>query len=139
MQVAVFGPHHPRILSMPAFSLQRIIVNTHNPSGLADFYANVLGFDQLSHDPDEDWYLYDAGGMEIGIHAMPEQMDRKWQNKLCFVVDDIEVQFERLGELGLPISNSISTYDSWQMFDVTDPFGNDYQFIQKDSLASAST
>lgn len=101
-----------------------------------DFYCNKLGFERafdLDTDEGEPWIVYvkvaDQSFLEFFYDGSEEKKNQL--NHICFVVDDIDGEAERIREQGIPFVQEVSKgKDNNYQFWIKDPDGNFLEFMQ---------
>lgn len=91
-------------------SLGTAFIFAKDAQRLAQFYERGFAFPVLARDP--DWICFDAGGVEFGIHQIPQEIARGMELgepprersagavKLSFVVDDFSAAKAKLEAAG---------------------------------------
>lgn len=100
---------------------------------LAEFYERGFGFAVTSRDP--GWIAFDAGGVELGIHQIPQEIAKgivlddpprersAGAVKLSFVVDNFSAAKARLEAAGARFRDP-NAWDGPAERDFVDPEGN---------------
>jgi catechol 2,3-dioxygenase-like lactoylglutathione lyase family enzyme len=117
--------------------LRRVMIFTKNFDRMTTFYRDALGLPQLPDESTEGWLEFDAGGVALALHAIPEHIakDIEITNpptareqtpiKLVFEVPDIEVARIHLSNHGAVMSEP----RAWGC-DGVDPEGNVFQIVK---------
>jgi len=99
---------------------------------MAAFYGDVLGLKPI--ESAQSWVQFEAGGSTLGLHAIPKPVADQIEIssppvarernpvKLVFAVESLEVERERLGQLGVTLLER-----PWGNIDAVDPEGNVFQ------------
>lgn len=102
------------------------------------FYRDALGLTPLSGNASEGWLEFDAGGVAVALHAIPEHIAKdivltnpptareETPIKLVFEVLDIEVASIHL------INHGAAMFEpsAWGSCDGVDPEGNVFQIVR---------
>jgi len=98
---------------------------------MAAFYGNTLGLKPIEETRTENWVEFEAGDIKFALHAVPSEIADQIEIsspaqprenspvKLSFEVDDVALECQRLGSLGVPIVQR-----PWGSYDGIDPEGN---------------
>jgi len=105
---------------------------------MRDFYGSMLGVKPVNTEWTDRWALFDIGGAEFALHAIPQEYARSIQLssppkpseqnpvKLIFWVEDVPAERARLEAMGVPMLQR-----EWQnpceSCDAVDPEGNVFQ------------
>lgn len=109
---------------------ERIIVNVFDVDKMVKFYSDVLGLVVMVDDRKNGWVVFSAGSIEIALHDMPALRQAEWMPKIVFSVLSIKDAWNYFKENNIVIGEMADITGS-MAFDITDPEGNDYQFIEK--------
>jgi catechol 2,3-dioxygenase-like lactoylglutathione lyase family enzyme len=114
-------------------SLGTAFIFAQDAETLARFYEAGFGFPVRSWDP--DWILFDAGGVDFGIHQIPREHAKsiviedpprersQGAVKLSFVVEDFAAAKARLEAAGARFRDP-APWDGPKEGDFVDPEGN---------------
>ena len=117
--------------------LRRALIFTKNIERMTAFYRDALGLIPLPDKSSEGWLEFDAGGVALALHAIPEHIAKDIEIKdppaaregtpikLVFEVPDVEVARINLINHGAVMSEP----SAWGFCDGTDPEGNVFQIV----------
>jgi len=94
--------------------MHKVVIDCPDPSALARFYAEVLGFEVIY--ADEDWVTIGKGdGTRLGFQRAPDHQRPHWpdpahpqQMHLDIFVDDIDKAEPRVLELGATLLDGVA-------------------------------
>lgn len=114
---------------------------------MRQFYENILNVRPVNTQWPENWALFDLGGAEFALHAIPQEAAPSLPSappaavrehsavKLVFHVENVPVQRARLESMGVPMLQR-----TWQnpeeSCDGVDPEGNVFQIAAVKSWSS---
>ena len=117
--------------------LRRAIIFTKNIERMTTFYRDALGLIPLPNKSSEGWLEFDAGGVDLALHAIPTPLAKDIEIKdppaaregtpikLVFEVPDIDVARIHLINHGAVMSEP----SAWGFCDGVDPEGNVFQIV----------
>ncbi|MCM3904888.1 MAG: hypothetical protein ND866_24590 [Pyrinomonadaceae bacterium] len=118
--------------------LRRLMIFTKDFDRMTTFYRDALGLPQLPDKSSEGWREFDAGGVALALHVIPDHIAKDIQItkpptareetpiKLVFEVPDIEVARTHLRNHGAVMSEP----SAWGSCDGVDPEGNVFQIVK---------
>jgi predicted enzyme related to lactoylglutathione lyase len=101
---------------------------------MVDFYGNTFGLRLLPETRMDDWAEFDAGGCIFALHAIPAQFAQGIEIasppkaraqapvKLCFSVEDVSAERDRMQSMGVTFLDN-----PWGYCEGIDPEGNIFQ------------
>ena len=91
------------------------------------FYRDVLGFEEVFVDFDDEWSRLEHGGMEIALAVG----DPAESSGVAHVdVEDVKTTADRLREAGVEVGVVVELQGQIRLVDVFDPDGNRVQLAQ---------
>ncbi len=119
--------------------IETVVLDAQDIEGLADFYAELAGWNVLRRDT--EWITLETDdGRQVSFQLVPEHLAPRWpgqeqpqQYHLDLQVDGIEEAAERAVRLG---ATRLATGASW--ITMADPAGHPFDLCQKDGLGSAT-
>jgi len=102
------------------------------------FYSELLQLKPVAETLSESWVEFNTGGSVLALHTIPAAIAERIEittpampredtpMKLCFEVDDLSSEFNRLEGLGMPV-----TLRPWGVIDGVDPEGNILQVYSR--------
>ena len=91
------------------------------------FYRDVLGFEEMFVDFDDEWSRLEHGGMEIAL-AVGDPAESSGVAHVDVV--DVKADAERLREAGVEVGVVFELHGQIRLVDVFDPDGNRIQLAQ---------
>ena len=127
----------------PKLEINRIILFVKNMKGMVAFYGDVVGLARVSvADDSPDFVTFDAGGVQLSLHQIPEDIARGIRIddppvarsatpiKFAFHVADVTAASEALRARGAEMG-PVREFGTLALCDGTDPEGNVFQLSSR--------
>ncbi|ALI10209.1 MULTISPECIES: VOC family protein [Pseudomonas] len=121
--------------------MSRLIIYVRDVALLKAFYQQHFGLSIITEEIENEWVVFDAGGVELALHLVgpafrtPPSQDHCGPNtKIVFTVPaNLEKHRETLAAAGVAVQ-ALKRYDgfAYSMYDGADPEGNIFQVMQLD-------
>ncbi|HUQ84868.1 MAG TPA: VOC family protein [Candidatus Limnocylindrales bacterium] len=112
-------------------NLNSIMIGTHDPKRLANFYEAVL--DKKPDMQDGSWYGFSAGStyLSIGEHSEVKDTAQEPQRlMLCFESKEVKEEFERISKIeGVKVIKEPYEIQGAWIATLADPDGNYFQLM----------
>jgi predicted enzyme related to lactoylglutathione lyase len=111
-------------------NLNSIMIGTHDPKKLAEFYEKVLDKKPDMHDG--DWYGWSAGNtfISIGAHSEVKGKSKEPARQIFnFETYEVEEEFERIKKAGATVIKEPYEMGGAMIATLADPDGNYFQLM----------
>ncbi|MET3493965.1 putative enzyme related to lactoylglutathione lyase [Variovorax boronicumulans] len=121
--------------------MTRLILYVRDVALLKNFYQEHFGLSVITEEIENEWVVFDAGGVELALHLVGEAFRAKpagnhsgTNAKFVFTISsDLAQHRDKLAGAGVAVQ-SLKRYDGFDyaMYDGVDPEGNIFQVMKLD-------